>query len=308
MKKLPAILIAGALASALTACNGAGVDYTSKAPSAPPSASAPAPSPSGSPSPSASAPVSAAPVDLPQLSPMKDGEDIAIITTSMGVVKMRFFPQYAPKAVENFITLAKQGYYNGLIFHRVIKDFVIQTGDPKGDGSGGQSVFKDSSGNPTGFMTETSPNLHHIFGAVSMARGQDPSSNGSQFFIVSNNKLDDNTATQVQQVADTMLDQTMKDQSGNEAKDAGGNSVTYGSQYPKAILDEYLKVGGDISLDFNYDVFGQVYDGLDVVTAISNVPTLADASSPPDSTDPTYNKPQKDVTIQKIEISQYKAS
>ena len=72
----------------------------------------------------------------------EEGEEIAVITTSKGVVKMRFFPEEAPKAVENFKTLAKKGYYNGLLFHRVIEDFMVQTGDPKGDGTGGESCWK----------------------------------------------------------------------------------------------------------------------------------------------------------------------
>ena len=66
----------------------------------------------------------------------EEGEEIAVITTSKGVVKMRFFPEEAPKAVENFKTLAKKGYYNGLLFHRVIEDFMVQSGDPDGDGTG----------------------------------------------------------------------------------------------------------------------------------------------------------------------------
>ena len=67
----------------------------------------------------------------------EEGEEIAVIDTSKGVVKMRFFPEEAPKAVENFKTLAKDGYYDGLTFHRVIEDFMIQTGDPTGTGTGG---------------------------------------------------------------------------------------------------------------------------------------------------------------------------
>ena len=69
----------------------------------------------------------------------QEGEEIAVMTTSEGVIKMRFFPEEAPKAVENFKTLAKDGYYDGLIFHRVIQDFMIQVGDPTGTGTGGES-------------------------------------------------------------------------------------------------------------------------------------------------------------------------
>ena len=70
-----------------------------------------------------------------------EGEEIAVITTSEGVIKMRLFPEEAPKAVENFQTLAKSGYYDGLTFHRVIEDFMVQTGDPTGTGSGGESCW-----------------------------------------------------------------------------------------------------------------------------------------------------------------------
>ncbi|MBP3628444.1 MAG: peptidylprolyl isomerase, partial [Anaerotignum sp.] len=107
----------------------------------------------------------------------EEGEEIAVITTSKGVVKMRFFPEEAPKAVENFKTLAKDGYYDGLTFHRVINDFMVQTGDPKGDGTGGESCWG------VDFETEVSERLHFYRGAVAMANAG-PDTNGSQFFIV----------------------------------------------------------------------------------------------------------------------------
>ena len=66
------------------------------------------------------------------------GEKIAVIKTDKGDIKVRLFPEEAPKAVENFVTHAENGYYDGLIFHRVIKDFMIQGGDPKGTGTGGE--------------------------------------------------------------------------------------------------------------------------------------------------------------------------
>ena len=106
-----------------------------------------------------------------------EGEEIAVITTSEGVIKMRLFPEEAPKAVENFQTLAKSGYYDGLTFHRVIEDFMVQTGDPTGTGSGGESCWGEY------FEDEVSPNLHFYNGAVAMAN-RGPDTNGSQFFIV----------------------------------------------------------------------------------------------------------------------------
>ena len=70
-----------------------------------------------------------------------EGEEIAIIKTSKGVMKMRFFPEEAPLAVENFKTLAKDGYYDGITFHRVIEDFMVQGGDPTATGDGVAAVM-----------------------------------------------------------------------------------------------------------------------------------------------------------------------
>ena len=111
-------------------------------------------------------------LDLPA-----EGEEIAVIDTNMGVMKMRLFPNAAPKTVENFTTLAKQGYYNGQIFHRVINNFMIQGGDPTGTGTGGENIWGTE-----GFEDEFNANLLNIRGSVAMAnRGKD--TNGSQFFI-----------------------------------------------------------------------------------------------------------------------------
>ena len=76
-----------------------------------------------------------------QLDAPKKGETIAVMHTTMGDIKIRLFPDQAPKAVENFTTHAKDGYYNGLKFHRVIEDFMIQGGDPQGTGAGGESIW-----------------------------------------------------------------------------------------------------------------------------------------------------------------------
>ena len=78
-----------------------------------------------------------------QLEKPEKGEQIAVMHTSMGDVKMRFFEKAAPKAVENFITHAKNGYYDGITLHRVIDGFMIQGGDPTGTGSGGESIWAE---------------------------------------------------------------------------------------------------------------------------------------------------------------------
>jgi peptidyl-prolyl cis-trans isomerase B (cyclophilin B) len=98
----------------------------------------------------------------------------AVITLEKGgEIRMEFFPQDAPKTVENFVTLAKKGFYDGLTFHRVVPDFVVQGGDPKGNGSGGP-----------GYKVKAEFNTQkHLRGTVAMARSQDPDSAGSQFYI-----------------------------------------------------------------------------------------------------------------------------
>lgn len=106
---------------------------------------------------------------------------IVTITMENGdVVKAELYPEVAPNTVNNFISLVRQGFYDGLIFHRVIKGFMIQGGCPKGTGTGdpGYSIAGEFSGN--GFRND----LKHEPGVLSMARAQDPNSAGSQFFIM----------------------------------------------------------------------------------------------------------------------------
>ena len=102
---------------------------------------------------------------------------IVVLETTQGNIELELFPKIAPKAVENFITHVKNGYYNGIIFHRIIKNFMIQGGDPTGTGRGGESIW----GKP--FADEFAPNV--VFnkrGILAMANAG-PFTNGSQFFI-----------------------------------------------------------------------------------------------------------------------------
>ena len=123
---------------------------------------------------------------FPQLSnEVAEDEAEVKITTTEGDITVKLFPKYAPLAVENFLTHAKEGYYNGLLFHRVINNFMIQTGDPKGDGTGGESIWKGkdkSKDSGTGFENEYSPYLYNLRGALAMANSG-PNTNGSQFYI-----------------------------------------------------------------------------------------------------------------------------
>ncbi|GIW72131.1 MAG: peptidylprolyl isomerase [Planctomycetota bacterium] len=102
----------------------------------------------------------------------------AVVETSLGTFRLRFFPEVAPAHVENFVKLAESGFYDGTTFHRVIKGFMIQGGDPKGDGTGGHSW----KGPGTRLEAEFNDRPHQP-GTLSMARTNDPDSAGSQFFI-----------------------------------------------------------------------------------------------------------------------------
>lgn len=232
-----------------------------------------------------------------QLESPLEGDQIAIMHTSMGDISIRLFPDAAPKAVENFITHAKEGYYDGLTFHRVINNFMIQGGDPKGDGTGGESIY----GEP--FDDEFSNKLFNLRGALSMANSGS-NTNGSQFFInqapasaMQDWSYYDNLWTQVSTALNSysqagQLDAFLK-QYGSNCYD----STLVGDDVRKL----YTENGGNPNLDgaFNiakrgHTVFGQVYKGLDIVDKIAAV----DVES-------TSNKPTTDVTIDKIEITTF---
>jgi cyclophilin family peptidyl-prolyl cis-trans isomerase len=103
--------------------------------------------------------------------------EIAVIETNLGTIKVKFFPDVAPKAVENFKGLAKKGYYNGIIFHRIIDAFMIQGGDPTGTGRGGQSLWGKA------FEDEFSPKYRFDRKGLLAMANAGPKTNGSQFFI-----------------------------------------------------------------------------------------------------------------------------
>jgi len=103
--------------------------------------------------------------------------NVVVLETSQGNIEIRLMPEVAPKACENFSKLAEKGYYNGLIFHRVIKGFMIQGGDPTGTGTGGASVW----GKP--FADEVSPEAGFDKPGLLAMANAGPNTNGSQFFI-----------------------------------------------------------------------------------------------------------------------------
>jgi peptidylprolyl isomerase len=107
----------------------------------------------------------------------KQEETLVSIKTNQGEIVVKMFPKVAPLAVENFVTHAKEGYFDGLIFHRVIKDFMIQGGDPTGTGRGGESIWKKE------FVNEHSANVVFDRPFLLAMANHGPNTNGSQFFI-----------------------------------------------------------------------------------------------------------------------------
>ncbi len=226
------------------------------------------------------------------------GEEIAIMHTNMGDVSMKFFPEAAPKTVENFVTHAQNGYYDGLTFHRVINDFMIQGGDPSGNGTGGESV---SGGK---FEDEFSNKLFNIRGSVAMANsGAD--TNGSQFFI--NQSKDANFEMNELNWKQTYQAICQAQSQGQLDAFLMMNGSSYIRFYNTDIVPDdvkklYERVGGNPTLDgaFNaldrgHTVFAQVFSGMDVVDKIAAV-----------ETDPLTNKPVNDVIIDSIEITAFK--
>lgn len=166
--------------------------------------------------------------------PAKDSK-VAIMETEKGTIKLYFFPEYAPKAVENFLTHAEQGYYNGITFHRVINDFMIQGGDPTGTGRGGESIWGHS------FEDEFDVKLRNYRGALSMANAG-PCTNGSQFFIVQAGPVDPRMFPML---------------------------ARQGAKFTPEVMEKYAEVGGTPWLDNHHSVFGQVVEGMDVVDRIA---------------------------------------
>lgn len=173
-------------------------------------------------------------MDYPQLNLDKVEGPKATIKTNHGDIKIQLFPEQAPMTVENFVRLAQKGYYDKTIFHRVISDFMIQGGDPKGNGTGGTSIWNHP------FEDEFSRGLFNLRGALSMANSG-PNTNGSQFFIVQNKNMPKRYIKQMEPAG-----------------------------YPKEIIHAY-KQGGTPWLDGRHTVFGQVIDGMDVVDEIAKV-------------------------------------
>ncbi|MCQ2417177.1 MAG: peptidylprolyl isomerase [Oscillospiraceae bacterium] len=191
------------------------------------------------------------------------GEDIAVMQIrDYGDVKIRLFPEETETGVENFKLLVESGYYDELIFHRVIDDFMIQSGDPKGNGTGGRDAWNSESG----FAQTISNRLAHVTGAVAYAVGEDKM-NQSQFFIVTGETVQNELFQQLREY--------------------------YGKAFTPAVEQLYQTMGGQPYLDGDYEIFGQVFDGLEYCLEIQK--TEVDGN----------DKPKHAVVIEKAYITQY---
>ena len=222
------------------------------------------------------------PVKMLQLTPVEIGEELVVLHTNFGDITLRLFPDEAPLAVENFLTHARNGFYDGVIFHRVIPGFMIQSGDPTGTGSGGHSIW----GEPFGL--EASFNLRHFRGALAMAHAR--GAMGSQFYIVQNSNL---AAGYVRQFTDLL--ESLDDLIGVFSD---GHRLYLRDIHLREAYEHFLAEGGTPHLDWLYGsqephtVFGHVVSGMDVVDAIA-------------ITNAVNHRPNEDVVINSISFIIY---
>ena len=204
-------------------------------------------------------------VSISNFTAPKEGETIVSMKLKGydGEVKIKLFPEYAEKGVESFVTLAKQGYYDGLTFHRVIKDLMIEGGDPNGDGTGGDSIFEK------GYEGGTDPHLIHATGAVAYSNDGSTNTNGSRFFIVTGEVYENSEIEELK---------------------------SYGYTFTENEEEVYTKYGGIPWFDGDYTIFGQVFDGLDIIFDVQNVEVDSENNY----------KPKEDVVIESMTVSEYK--
>lgn len=200
-----------------------------------------------------------------------DGDLIAIFTTNLGEVRAVLYPDAAPMAVYNFVGLARTGYYNNTVIWRSQYGFAVQGGDATGTGTGGSTIW---SNNP--YPLEADANLKHYAGALcaAFASGGDVTGGNSQFYFV--------TALPVS------VDQTQQEQLAQNG-------------YSESQIAAYAAAGGLPYLDNTDTVFGQVYQGMDVVDAMACVDTQQDEEGN-DTWRPTE---ENTITIESVTISTY---
>ncbi|MDE7361387.1 MAG: peptidylprolyl isomerase [Oscillospiraceae bacterium] len=229
-----------------------------------------------------------------------EGDKIAEITIeNYGTIKAKLFPDIAPNAVDNFIKLAEQGYYNGLKIHRVEKDMCIQGGSLNGDGTGGTALI-DPSGS---FPIETSLDARNFYGALGYANVD--GMNTTQFYVVTAQ-----TKTDISQYSSSLiLEEAAKAKADREALEEGDptadtltaketyytNLAEMISKATDEVKEKYATIGGFPLWDGGYTVFGQVYEGFDVLNAITGAEVVTNSNG-------QKVKPKDDIIIESVKV------
>lgn len=209
-----------------------------------------------------------------QFSDLKKGDVYAEIQIkNFGTITVKFFPEDAPLAVENFITHAKNGYYDGVSFHRVMNDFMIQGGDPDGTGYGGESIWGKA------FDDEFADDLHPFRGALCMANAG-VNTNGSQFFLVQ-------AGAQSIEEMERLLEAQYEMPLGKYFEAA------YGITFTDEQVEQYRIYGGTPWLFGHHTVFGQMIDGYEVLDKVAGVKVDGN------------NRPEEAVIIESITVKEY---
>lgn len=234
-----------------------------------------------------------------------DGDTLTEITIEgYGTIKAKLFPDLAPKAVENFTLLAEQGYYDGLKIHRVMENSFIQGGSLNGDGTGGKALLEGESS----FDLETSAKARHYYGALSYANTY--GENTTQFFIVTNKEPQDISAIDPEQIRAAAAANTELKATAVEGTDEH-SGYAYKAQYytalaemvagaDNAVAEKYKTDGGIPMFDGGYTVFGQVYEGFDVLDAINSCAVESNAYA-------EKTKPVQDIIITSVTVTKYAA-
>ncbi len=217
-----------------------------------------------------------------------------------GSIKAKLYPEIAPIGVDNFVKLAKAGFYDGLTVHRVIKGFMLQGGSLNGDGTGGEAADGGS------FGVEVTEDMRHFYGALCYANAA--GSNTCQFYIVNNNESQDISEMDIDSIRYTsdmygayveLFEEGSREREAYAAMQKYyANLADYTENASDEVIAKYKEVGGTPSLDGGYTVFGQVYEGFDTIDEISSCAVM-------DNGNGEASKPVETITITSVKITEY---
>lgn len=241
--------------------------------------------------------------NLSDVSP-KSGDLIATFEIEdFGTIKAVLFPEAAPVGVDNFQKLCDAEFYKGLKIHRVIKNFMFQGGSTNGDGTGGDAMVNGGS-----FDIETAQNARHFYGALCYANAD--GQNSTQFYFVNDKEKTDLDEEVPVDTLRARVDANLNELNNNASKVEKEIAEAYYRQrvmYYQRMLDfsenatdeiraRYFEKGGTPGLDGNYTVFGQVYEGFDVLDAISEVNVVDNGAG-------EVSHPEKDIIIKNVTVT-----